>query len=97
VVVSSPGTGRDSRGISVRTTGSPLLQLSSVDIEDALVHETSALDIALASGCEGAINIGIVHGLLIECLPDVSSSILAMLYLVALLLGFLFFYMYARL
>jgi hypothetical protein len=50
------------------------------------------LDVALASGCGGAINRDVVCGLLTECLEDVSFAILAMLYSFALLLGFLFLF-----
>jgi hypothetical protein len=50
------------------------------------------LDVALASGCRGAINRDVVCGLLTECLEDVSFAILAMLYSFALLLGFLFLF-----
>jgi hypothetical protein len=77
-------------GTGVHITWSHTLREPSVDIEDALAHETSALDIALAAGCGGVINRDAVCGVLTECLQDVSSAILAMLYLFALLLGFLF-------
>jgi hypothetical protein len=50
------------------------------------------LDIVLASGCRGAINHNAVCGLLTECLQDVSSGILVISYLFALLLGFLFLF-----
>jgi hypothetical protein len=50
---------------------------------------TGVLDIALTSGHGGAISRGAVCGLLIECLQDVSSVVLAILCLFALLLNFL--------
>jgi hypothetical protein len=81
MVASSAGIGKGYGGKCVRTTESPLLREPSADVEDALTRETSALDIALASGH---------YGLLTECLQDVSSTILAMPYLFALLLGFYF-------
>jgi hypothetical protein len=68
VVASSVGTGGGFGGISVCISGSPLLREPSVDIGDALAHETSVLDIVLASGHGGAINHDVVCGLLTECL-----------------------------
>jgi hypothetical protein len=70
-----------------------LLREPSADAEDALAHETIALDVALASGHGGVINHDNVCGLLIEWLRDVSSAILAIPYLFALLLGFLFLFL----
>jgi hypothetical protein len=90
MVASSTGTGKGIGGKGVRTTESPLLQEPLTDVEDALAHETNALDIALASGHGGAINHDVVCDLLIECLYNVCSSILAVPYLFALLLVFYF-------
>jgi hypothetical protein len=68
MVASSAGTGKGSGGKGVRTTESPLLREPSADIEHALNHETSALDIVLDSGHGEAINRDAICGLLTECL-----------------------------
>jgi hypothetical protein len=91
MVASSACIGKGSRGKGVRTTESPLLREPSTDVEDAHAHETSVLDIAVASRCEEATNHDTVCGLLTKCLYNVSSAILAMPYLFALLLGFFYF------
>jgi hypothetical protein len=64
----------------------------SANVEDALACETGMLDIVLALGHRGTVNCDAVSGLLTEWLQDVSSAILAMLCLFALLLSFLFFF-----
>jgi hypothetical protein len=66
MVTSSAGTSKGSSGKGVHTTESPLLQELLTDVEDALTHENSVLDIALALGHGGAINHDAVCGLLTE-------------------------------
>jgi hypothetical protein len=88
MVASSAGTDKGFWGKGVCTTESPLLREPSTDIEHALNHETSVLDIALDSGHGEAINRDAVCGLLTECLQDISSAIVMIPYLFALLLGF---------
>jgi hypothetical protein len=93
MVASSTGTGKGPRGKGVRTTKSPLLREPSADVKDALAHETNVMDIALALEHRGAINCDIVCSLLTKCLQDVSSVVLVMPYLFALLLGFLLLFL----
>jgi hypothetical protein len=68
MVASFAGAGKGYGGKGVRTTKSPLLREPSADVEDALAHETSVLDIALASRHGEAINHDVVCGLLTKCL-----------------------------
>jgi hypothetical protein len=66
----------------------------SVDVEDNFFHETGVLDTVLASGHGRAINRDAICGLLTECLHDVSSTIHMTLCLFALLLDFLFSFVF---
>jgi hypothetical protein len=50
MAASSTGTGKGSGGKDVCPIESPLLREPSADVEDALTHETNALDVALALG-----------------------------------------------
>jgi hypothetical protein len=68
MAASSTGTGKGSGGKDVCPIESPLLREPSADVEDALTHETNALDVALALGHGGAINRDAICGLLTECL-----------------------------
>jgi hypothetical protein len=68
VVAPSTDTGKGCGGKDVRLVESSLLQEPSADVEDALAHDTSVLDIALVLGRGGAINRNVVCGLLTECL-----------------------------
>jgi hypothetical protein len=92
MVALSSGTGKGSGDKDVHPTESPLLRELSADIQDALAHETSMLDVVLASRRRGVINRDAVCCLLTKCLHDVSSAIHAIPYLFALLLGFLFLF-----
>jgi hypothetical protein len=92
MVASSVSTDKGSGGKDVHPTEPPLVRVQSADAEDALAHEISMLDVALALGRGRAINCVAICGLLTECLEDVSFAILTMLYSFALLLGFLFLF-----
>jgi hypothetical protein len=70
-------------GEDVHTTDSHSLREPPIEVETALTHDTSVLEIALASGHGVTINRDVVCGLLTECLQDVSFAILMMSYLFA--------------
>jgi hypothetical protein len=88
-VVSSPVVFDKGRGgEDVCLTKSPSLREPSANVEGAITHDTSVVDVALASRPRGVINRDPVCSLVSECLQDVSSTILVILGLFTMLLCF---------
>jgi hypothetical protein len=88
-VVSSPvGFDEGHGGEDVRLTKSLSMREPLANLEGAVTCDTSVVDVALASRPRGVIDRDSVCGLLNECLQDVSSAILTMLCLFAMLLCF---------
>jgi hypothetical protein len=87
LMVVDDGRGRE----DVCLTKSPSLREPSANVKGVITHDTGVVDVSLASRPGGVFNYDSVCILLNECLQDVSSAILSMLCLFAMLLCFSFF------